>query len=186
MRTRTGAVREKSRCYGRMRWPLIAPERRDTEECLPWCRWWRAHHHPREDSSKPDGRECARDRGDAHAAVDRGTVVVVRAALSGQAAFVQLESHQPDMRQPLLRIFLQAAAQQRLYVRRRVRRQRAPVGFTREDVRDRIRDRLPGIERLRAGEHLEQHAAECPDVHAADPPACRAPVPGSCTREYRG
>ena len=42
------------------------------------------------------------------------------------------------------------------------------------------------VERSLAGEHLEQHAPERPDVRCACPPACRAPARAPCTRPCRG
>ena len=68
------------------------------------------------------------------------------------------------MRQPLLRILLQAPAQQRANVRGRIRGKRVPIGFVFQDRGNRIGDRLAAFEGLPACEHLEKDAAKCPDV----------------------
>jgi hypothetical protein len=66
---------------------------------------------------------------------------------------------------PLFQILLEASPQELADFRRRLRRKRRPVRLALEDLRARVRDRL-ALEDLPAGEALEQHTPERPDVRA--------------------
>ena len=62
-------------------------------------------------------------------------------------------------------------------------RKALPIGIAPHDLREDIGRRL-AAERRRAGQHLEQDAAERPDVGALVDRAA-APAPGSCTRRFQ-
>jgi hypothetical protein len=68
--------------------------------------------------------------------------------------------------EPLLRIALEAAAQQFAHARRRRGRQGRQVGFARHHEAQRFDDGIGGEERP-SGQHLVEHDAERPDVRAA-------------------
>ena len=77
-----------------------------------------------------------------------------------------------DVAQAFLDVALEAAAKQARHGRRRRRRQQVPVEVRAQHGRQRVRDGL-ALEQALAGEHLEQHDAEGPDVGAlvGRPPA---------------
>ncbi len=79
--------------------------------------------------------------------------------------FLQLDDCVGDVAQALLRVLSQASLEQRADWSGRVSRQRGPVGLALENVRDRVGDR-GAVERAPSRQHLEQHAAERPDVRA--------------------
>jgi hypothetical protein len=68
------------------------------------------------------------------------------------------------VRQTLLRILLQAPAQQTTNRRRRLGRQRVQVGLARQHGRDRVGHRFPRLERVLPRQHLVEHTAERPHV----------------------
>ena len=67
----------------------------------------------------------------------------------------------------------------------RVGRQRRPVRVRLQHRRQHVRDRL-ALERAPAREHLEEHAAERPDVGALVDRLARAPAPAPCRPRCRG
>ena len=78
---------------------------------------------------------------------------------------VDFDARVGDVVQPAVRILVQTPPQQLANRRRRVRRQRAPLGLAFENRRNRVRD---GLARKRGAsrQHLVQHAPERPDVGA--------------------
>jgi hypothetical protein len=75
----------------------------------------------------------------------------------------EFETHVADVSPPTRRIFLQATGEHTAHVRRRRGRQPAPVGLARENRCDGVGGRRAGKGEP-AGDHLEEHAAERPDV----------------------
>jgi hypothetical protein len=77
----------------------------------------------------------------------------------------ELDAHVADVSPPALQIFFQASGEQMPDPRRCCRRQRAPVRLPFQDRSDRVGSRLAG--KCHASRHhLEEHAAEGPDVGA--------------------
>ena len=107
-----------------------------------------------------------------HAA--RGPILRCRLAASIGASASSISSRaSPMSRSRRDAVLLEAAAQQIADAARRRRRQRLPVDVALEHVRERVRDGLLG-ERRAARQHLEQDAAERPDVGAlVERPAAR-------------
>ena len=98
---------------------------------------------------------------------------------------LQLEPCVDDVMRPLARILASARSNTRRIAGRRGRRQRRQSGSPVEDRGNRVRRRLARRRRT-AGEHLEEDAAERPDVRPRVDRVGRAPARGSCRRRCRG
>ena len=93
---------------------------------------------------------------------------------------LDLDSRVADCLQPLPRILLQAPREQRTHARGR-RWELLPVRFLAQHRDNRVGE-VGAVERRGAGQHLEQHAAERPDVAPrVDRPPSRL-LRDSCTR----
>ena len=85
----------------------------------------------------------------------------------------------------VLRVALQAVAQQATDRRRRRGRQLVPLRLAREHRGEHVGDRL-AVEEPLARQHLEQHARRRPRRRRACRRACRAPARATCRRPCRG
>ena len=90
----------------------------------------------------------------------------------------EFEPRSTYMRQAPARIFLQTTAEQQSDLRRCVHRQRAKVGL-RAQHRRKCVGHVVARKRAGAREHLEEDAAERPDVRCACPPGLGSPAPGA-------
>ena len=84
---------------------------------------------------------------------------------SRRGRVLERDAHVGDVPPAPLGIFLQAPAQHLANVRRRVGGKRAPIGRSFEDGDNRVGNRVAREGRA-TGDHLEEHAAERPDVGA--------------------
>jgi hypothetical protein len=82
---------------------------------------------------------------------------------AGSKGAFHREPNVGDIMKPLSRLFLQAPLQALAQRRRRVTRQRAPVGVRFEHLSEDVGDAL-AAEGGRAGDHLVEYAAERPDI----------------------
>ena len=102
---------------------------------------------------------------------------------TGFFSTLELDARVADVAQPLAGSFQGSAAEARA-PRRRLRRQRRPVGLAPDDRRDRVRDGLAANgARPSASRRARSRTPRC---RCACRPPCRAPAPGSCRRRCRG
>ena len=82
---------------------------------------------------------------------------------AGVGRIVHVRERVADVAQAAARVLLEALAQQPAQPLRSRRRQHVPSSVGRQDRRERVGGRVP-VEGSTTREHLEQQAAECPDV----------------------
>ena len=130
----------------------------------------RAPHQPRgrpREQERGERRhdERRRERAPATGRRARAAAAVSRARRLRQLA-LELPARVRGVAQAPLGVLLEAALEQVVDALRRRRRQRLPLGLAGEDGGERVGGRR-AAERPPAGEHLEEDAAEAPDVGAA-------------------
>ena len=129
-------------------------------------------------SYRPSAAPTATSHG--HTGAGRTGRLVADRRLSLVSQLLEGDPRVPHVAKTVLRVALEATAQNARTAGRRRRRQARSVDLGAQHRGERVGHGL-ALERLAPGEHLVQHRAERQDVAPACPRPCPAPAPATCT-----